>query len=201
MLTHPGHPTSPEFKAKMNVWLLASSLELIPESSTWFWNNTLERIRLLASPRWHLVAPRWWFGLRWEAEIECLKEPSPTVHGKESTKNVLNKYSQGNLKEISEHIFAAPSSCEVPNPLKTVNVGQGHERRLLGHLEHVQMDFIQLLPVFMNMFLIPGYCLFSARLESFPFCKVTVKTVGSGIPTWVIPIHLLLGVLCSQNRN
>lgn len=71
----------------------------------------------------------------------------------------------------------------------------GHEPKLWGHLEHLHLDFVALLSVIVNIFLITEYCLFSDWLESFPFCKVTILIVAkqpldSVFPTWVILINL-----------
>lgn len=61
--------------------------------------------------------------------------------------------------------------------MKTVKVTPGHEPKLRGHLEHLHVDFLALLAVIVDIFLITEYRLFSDWLKSFPFCKITILIV------------------------
>lgn len=163
MLTHPGHPTSPEFEAKMNFWLLASGLELIPESSIWFWNNRLERIGLFAALRWHQVAPRWWFGLCWQVELECQKEPSRTTRGKESTKKCPKRVLTGKTPwDHRAHLFCTFQLWS-PKPFENCKGGASTRAETFSSFRTSATGFPSVAPcVIMNTFLIPEYCLFSA---------------------------------------
>lgn len=160
MLTHPGCPPRPRLKAKMNSWLLESSL------------------CQLQSPAPDLEIAHWKIS-------DCLLHPSgwgvsKTSYnhpGKGKFKDVLKNYKQGNLNETIELIFSACSSHQTPNHLKTLKVGARPWtktfrpfRKNLGILNPSANGFCSVVPsVIMNIFLIVSYCLFSGYLGSFPF--------------------------------